>query len=66
MTALANLPKFTGRYDKWLKLRQWYNIKWSHGYFSIPSFERFFNDGLNYDNTMLQRIKEMIQVLPPL
>ena len=30
---------------------------------SLQSFERFFDDGLNYD-VMLQRIREMIQKLP--
>jgi integrase len=64
MNALANLARFTGRYDEWLRLRQRYNMKWSKGYDSIQSFERFFDDGLNYD-VMLQRVKEMIQVLPP-
>jgi hypothetical protein len=58
MTALANLAKYTGRYDQWLQIRHRYNMKWSKGD-SIQSFERFFNDELNYD-TMLQRIKEMI------
>jgi hypothetical protein len=63
MTALANLAKFTGCYDQWLHLRQRYNMKWSKGD-SIASFERFFDDGLNYD-TILQRIKEMIEKLLP-
>jgi intergrase/recombinase len=62
MTALANLAKYTGRYDHWLQLRHRYNLKWSKGD-SIASFERFFDDGMNYD-VMLQRIKEMIQKLP--
>jgi integrase len=62
MTALANLAKYTGRYDVGLQLRQRYNLKWSKGD-SIESFERFFEDGLNYD-VMLQQIREMIQKLP--
>jgi integrase len=62
MTALANLAKFTGRYDQWVQLRHRYNMKWSKGD-SIESFERFFNDELNFD-TMLQRIKEMIRLTP--
>jgi hypothetical protein len=48
MTALANLAKFTGRYDQWLQLRHRNNMKWSHGD-SITCFEGFFDDGLNYD-----------------
>jgi hypothetical protein len=63
MSALANLAKFQGRYDKWLQLRQQYNMKWSKGYNSVQSFERFFDDELNFD-VMLQRIKEMVQKLP--
>ena len=55
MTALANLSKFTGCYNEWLKIRQRYNMKWSKGD-SIASFERFFDDELNYD-VMLQRVR---------
>jgi hypothetical protein len=44
-------------------MRRCYNMKWSKGDFSIQSFEQFFNDGLNYD-TLLQRIRQMIQKLP--
>jgi intergrase/recombinase len=62
MTALANLSKFQGRYDQWLQIRQRYNMKWSKTD-SIQSFERFFDDELNFD-FMLQRIREMIQKLP--
>jgi hypothetical protein len=58
MSALANLSKYTGRYDKWLQLRHRYNLKWSKTD-SIQSFERFFDDELNF-NVMLQRIKGMI------
>jgi intergrase/recombinase len=63
MTALANLSKFQGRYDKFLQIRQCYNLKWSKGD-SMQHFQRFFNEGLDY-NAMLQRIKEMIRLLPP-
>jgi hypothetical protein len=63
MTALANLAKFTGRDDLWLRIRQKYDLKWSNGD-SIQSFRRFFDDGLNYE-FMLQRIKEIIQKCLP-
>jgi hypothetical protein len=64
MTAIAYLSKFTGRYDQWLQLRQCYNLKWSKGD-SLQVLNRFFDDELNFD-TMLQRIKEMMRLLPPL
>jgi hypothetical protein len=40
-----------------------YNLKWSKTTDSLQSFERFFSDDLNFD-TMLQRIKEIVQELP--
>jgi hypothetical protein len=64
MTALANLAKYQGRYDQFLQLRQRYSLKWSKGD-SMQSFARFFNESLDFD-TMLQRIKEMMRLLPPL
>jgi intergrase/recombinase len=63
MNALANMAKFTGCYDVWLAIRQKYSLKWTSRKESLQSFERFFNDELNYD-TMLQRVREMIQALP--
>ena len=62
MTALANLAKYTGRYDQFIQIRQRYSLKWSNGD-SIQHFHRFFNDELTLD-VMLQRIKEMIRLLP--
>jgi hypothetical protein len=62
LTALANLAKYTGRYQKFLEIRQRYNLKWSRGDPMIH-FERFFNEGLTLD-IMLQRIKEMVRLLP--
>jgi hypothetical protein len=59
MKTLSSLAKYTGQYDRWLQLRQRYNLKWANENANLQSFERFFNEGLNYD-TMLQRIKEMI------
>jgi hypothetical protein len=62
LTALANLAKYTGRYHKFLEIRQRYNLKWSRGDPMIH-FERFFNEGLTLD-TMLQRIRQMMCLLP--
>ncbi|HEX6281291.1 MAG TPA: integrase [Nitrososphaera sp.] len=59
MTALAALSKYTGRYDLFLKIKERYNLKWTSGKESLQTFERFFNDELNY-NTILQRIRQMI------
>jgi intergrase/recombinase len=64
MTALANLAKYTGCYDLWLQIRQCYNLKWTSGNESLQSFNRFFDDELNLD-VMLQRIKDMMRLLPP-
>ena len=63
MTALANLAKFTGRYDEFMKIKQRYSLKWTSGSESILAFDRFFNDNLSVD-VMLQRVKEMINKLP--
>ena len=62
LTALANLAKYTGRYQKFLEILQRYNLKWSRGD-PMTHFERFFNEELTLD-VMLQRIKEMIDILP--
>jgi hypothetical protein len=60
---LANLAKYTGRYDQFMQIRQRYNLKWSKGD-SIQHFDRFFNDQLTFD-TMLERIREMVDKTPP-
>ena len=65
MTALANLAKYTGQYDKWMQMRQRYNLKCTSGTESLQSFNRFFNPDLSLE-TMLQRIKEMMRFLPHL
>jgi intergrase/recombinase len=62
MTALANLAKFHGCYDKWLDIRRRYSLKWSKGD-SLQAFERFFNPELTFD-VMLQRVRGMIRMLP--
>ena len=62
IVALANLAKFQGRYERFLELKKRYDLKWSTSN-STQYFERFFNEELTLD-VMLQRIKEMIRVLP--
>jgi hypothetical protein len=63
ITALANLAKFQGRYERFQELKKRYDLKWSTSN-STQYFERFFNEGLTLD-IMLQRIKEMVRLLPP-
>jgi hypothetical protein len=63
LTALANLAKYQGRYDKFLQIRQRYSLKWSSGMDSLQVLQRFFDPGLSLD-VMLQRIREMIRLLP--
>jgi hypothetical protein len=63
MTALANLAKYQGQYDRWLQIRQRYSLKWSNGGNSIQSFERFFNPQMSLDH-MIDRVRKMMQALP--
>ncbi len=63
MTALANLGKFTGRYDRWLEIRRRYNLRWSKGYDAMAAFERFFNPMMSVE-AMIGRVKGMMRVLP--
>ena len=63
LTALANLAKYTGRYQEFQQMKQHYGLKWTNGDESIKAMERFFNPSLNLD-TMLQRIKIMIDKTP--
>jgi hypothetical protein len=63
LAALAALSKFSGRYDRFLQIRQNYNLKWSSGNDSLRALQRFFDPEMTLDS-MLQRIREMIRVLP--
>jgi hypothetical protein len=63
LSALANLSKYQGRYEQWNQIRRNYNLHWVKAD-SITHFERFFSEELTLD-TMIQRIKEMIRLLPP-
>ena len=61
MTALASLAKFQGRYDRWLYIRQCYNLKWSSGNNSLQALQRFFNPDLDLAH-MCAKIKEMMRL----
>ena len=64
LCSVANLAKYQGRYDQFLQLKQRYNLKWTSGYnSSLQSLQRFFSSDLTLD-VMLQRIKEMMRLLP--
>ena len=64
LAALAILAKYQGQYDRWMQIRQRYNLKWTSGTESLQSFNRFFNPDLTLE-AMLQRIAEMMRLLPP-
>jgi hypothetical protein len=63
MKSLTILSKYLGCYDKWQQIRQRYSLKWSRPDAGMQSLQRFFSDELTFD-VMLQRIKEMIRLLP--
>lgn len=63
LAALAALSKYCGQYGRFVQLRQNYSLKWSSGNDSLLALQRFFDDKLTLDS-MLQRIKGMIHVLP--
>ena len=63
MTALASLSKFQGRYDRWLYIRQSYNLKWSSGNNSLQALQRFFSPNLTLES-MLSKVREMMRLLP--
>jgi hypothetical protein len=63
MKSLTLLAPFLGYYDQWQQLRKRHNLKWTTGDESIAAMQRFFDPGLSLDH-MIQKIKEMIRVLP--
>jgi hypothetical protein len=63
LAALAALAKYQGQYDKWMHIRQRYNMKWSSGQESLQSFNRFFNPQLSLES-MLQQIAKMVSKTP--
>jgi hypothetical protein len=64
MTALANLAKFTGQYDDWMQIKRRYSLKWSKGVDAMQAFEKFFDPNMTIES-MIRRVKVMIEVLPP-
>src|SRR5918999_174731 len=62
LSALANLSKYQGRYDRWQQIRRNHSLHWAKTD-STTHLQRFFDEGLTLD-TMLSRIREMIAVLP--
>ena len=64
MKSLTLLARFLGYYDNWQQLRKRHNLKWTAGNESITALQRFFNPDLTLD-VMLQKVREMINVLPP-
>jgi intergrase/recombinase len=65
LSALANLAKYQGRYQVFLEIRQRYALKWTSGNNALQSLQRFFNPDLSLE-TMIQKVKEMMRLLPPL
>jgi hypothetical protein len=65
LSALASLSKFSGQYGQFVQIRQNYNLRWTTGADAFQVLQRFFNTALSLD-VMIQKIKEMIRLLPPL
>ncbi len=64
LSALASLSKFSGQYGQFVQIRQNYNLRWTTGADAFQVLQRFFNTALSLD-VMIQKIKEMIRLLPP-
>jgi Archaeal phage integrase len=63
LAALAILVKYQGQFDRWMQIRQRYNMKWSSGQESLQSFNRFFNPDMSLES-MLQQVAKMISKTP--
>jgi hypothetical protein len=63
MEALTVLAKNVGCYDRWCEIRKRYSLRWTNGNESIAAMQRFFDSNLSLDS-MLSKVREMIQVLP--
>ncbi len=57
------MAKYQGRYQIFQEIRQRYALKWTSRNNSLQTLQRFFNPDLTLD-IMLQRIHEMIRLLP--
>jgi intergrase/recombinase len=66
MVSLANLARYQGRYDVWAAIRNRYSLKWTSGNESLQALQRFFNPDCLTLETMLQQVRQMIKILPPL
>ena len=64
MKAISSLARYTGQQDTWRTIRQQYGLQWSTGTEKLDAFTRFFDSSKDLD-TMLQWLREAIQVLPP-
>ena len=47
MKSLTALSKYLGCYDKWLAIKQRYNLKWTNPDAAQHSFERLFSTELD-------------------
>jgi hypothetical protein len=65
MEALTAYAKYSGLYENWCQIRKRYSLRWTNGNESLQAMHKFFSDELTFD-VMLQRIKEMMRLLPPL
>jgi intergrase/recombinase len=63
MKALSSLSRFQGCYDRWLQIKQKYNLKWSTGNESLDSLERVFDESKTLD-TMIGWVRRTHQELP--
>jgi intergrase/recombinase len=63
MKALTALSKYLGCYETWKKTIKQYNLHWTTGSESMQALQRFFDTNSTLES-MLQRIRGMIQVLP--
>ncbi|MDQ3852196.1 MAG: hypothetical protein M3299_05110 [Thermoproteota archaeon] len=63
MESLAAWSKFIGAYEQWQEIKRRYSLHWTNGDESLQAIHRYFN-GDNLED-MLQRIREMVSVLPP-
>lgn len=63
MKALVSLSRFQGCYDRWLDIKQKYNLKWSTGTESLDSLERVFDESKTLD-TMIGWVRRTHQELP--
>ncbi|MDQ3854037.1 MAG: hypothetical protein M3251_04875 [Thermoproteota archaeon] len=65
LVALANLAKYQGRYQQFMEMKQRYALKWTSGNESLDVMQHFFDPGLTLE-VMIQKIHQMVDLLPPL